>query len=87
MTKLEDIKELRQATGAGFTDCRAAIEIADGDFDRAVEALRSTGHGGGSLREQLALKRSSDLLRRVEALEKGQRSIWRILGDKLGVTW
>jgi elongation factor Ts len=39
----EQIKELRDATGAGFLDCRKALEEADGDFDRAVEVLREKG--------------------------------------------
>ena len=32
----EQIKELREATGAGILDCRKALEQADGDFDKAV---------------------------------------------------
>lgn len=39
----EQIKELRDATGVGFLDCRKALEEAGGDFDRAVEVLREKG--------------------------------------------
>jgi elongation factor Ts len=39
----EQIKELREATGAGILDCRAALESADGDFDKAVAYLREKG--------------------------------------------
>lgn len=39
----EQIKELRQATGAGILDCRAALESARGDFDKAVAYLREKG--------------------------------------------
>ncbi|MBX3046896.1 MAG: translation elongation factor Ts [Anaerolineales bacterium] len=39
----ELIKELRQATGAGILDCRAALEEAKGDFDKAVDVLRQKG--------------------------------------------
>lgn len=39
----EQIKELRQATGAGVLDCRAALEEAKGDFDKAVDVLRQKG--------------------------------------------
>lgn len=39
----ELIKELRQATGAGILDCRAALEEAQGDFDKAVDVLRQKG--------------------------------------------
>ena len=39
----EQIKELREATGAGVLDCRAALEEASGDFDKAVDVLRQKG--------------------------------------------
>lgn len=39
----EQIKELREATGAGVLDCRAALEHADGNFDKAVAYLREKG--------------------------------------------
>jgi len=37
------IKELRDATGVGFLDCRAALEEADGDYQKAVDLLREKG--------------------------------------------
>lgn len=39
----EQIKELREATGAGVLDCRAALEHADGNFEKAVAYLREKG--------------------------------------------
>ena len=39
----EQIKELREATGAGILDCRKALESAGGDFDKAVDFLREKG--------------------------------------------
>lgn len=39
----EQIKELREATSAGVLDCRAALENANGDFDKAVAFLREKG--------------------------------------------
>jgi elongation factor Ts len=39
----EQIKELREATGAGILDCRKALENANGDFDKAVDFLREKG--------------------------------------------
>jgi len=39
----EQIKELREATGAGILDCRKALQSADGDFDKAVDFLREKG--------------------------------------------
>src|SRR5512134_3370541 len=39
----EQIKELREATGAGILDCRKALEQAGGDFQKAVDHLREKG--------------------------------------------
>ncbi|MFO7625584.1 MAG: translation elongation factor Ts [Anaerolineales bacterium] len=39
----EQIKELREATGAGILDCRKALEQADGDYKKAVDVLREKG--------------------------------------------
>lgn len=39
----EQIKALRQATGAGILDCRKALEQAGGDFDKAFDYLREKG--------------------------------------------
>jgi elongation factor Ts len=40
---IEQIKELREATGAGILDVRKALERANGDFDKAVDFLREKG--------------------------------------------
>ena len=40
---IEQIKELRDATGVGIMDCREALENANGDFDKAVDFLRQKG--------------------------------------------
>ena len=46
-----DIKRLREATGAGMTDCKKALVEADGDYDKAVEQLRIKGLKGVAKRE------------------------------------
>ena len=38
-----DVKRLRELTGAGMLDCKNALADSDGDFDKAVEALRIKG--------------------------------------------
>jgi elongation factor Ts len=40
------VKELRDATGAGMMDCRNALEQAGGDLERAKQILRETGKAG-----------------------------------------
>jgi elongation factor Ts len=39
----KQISELRARTGAGMMDCKAALEEAGGDLDKAVEILRKKG--------------------------------------------
>jgi elongation factor Ts len=38
-----DVKQLREATGAGMMDCKKALEECEGDFEGAVEFLRVKG--------------------------------------------
>jgi len=38
-----DVKNLREATGAGMMDCKNALVEAGGDFDKAIKVLREKG--------------------------------------------
>src|SRR5688500_20402247 len=38
-----DVKKLRDATGAGMMDAKKALTETDGDFDKAIEVVRSSG--------------------------------------------
>ncbi|QQG50681.1 MAG: elongation factor Ts [Candidatus Saccharibacteria bacterium] len=40
---IEDIKKLKELTGVGLTDAKNALVEADGDFDKALEAMRKKG--------------------------------------------
>jgi len=40
------VKELRTRTGAGFMDCKRALQESEGDLDKAVEYLRIKGLAG-----------------------------------------
>jgi len=39
----DQVKELREMTGAGMMDCKRALQDAGGDLDKAVELLRQKG--------------------------------------------
>jgi elongation factor Ts len=43
MSDIEKVKQLREATGAGFKDCNLAIKESGGNLDKAVEVLRVKG--------------------------------------------
>ena len=47
----QDVKRLRDMTGAGMMDCKKALAEADGDFDKAIEILRKKG-------QKLSVKRA-----------------------------
>jgi len=40
---VDDIKKLRELTGVGLTDAKKALVETDGDFDKALEAMRKKG--------------------------------------------
>ncbi|MEX0710406.1 MAG: translation elongation factor Ts [Chloroflexota bacterium] len=43
MIRPEDVKRLREQTGAGIMDCKRALEESDGDPDKALAWLREKG--------------------------------------------
>ena len=40
---IEEIKKLKELSGVGLTDAKKALVEADGDFDKALEAMRKKG--------------------------------------------
>lgn len=68
----QDVKELREQTGAGMMDCKRALSEVDGDFEEAVKLLRTQG-----LAE--AAKRSS------RATTEGLIDSYIHAGGKIGV--
>lgn len=40
---IAEVKRLKDLTGVGLTDAKAALEEASGDFDKALEAMRKKG--------------------------------------------
>ena len=43
LNNMENIKQLREMTGAGMVDCKKALDEAGGDLNQAVEILRKKG--------------------------------------------
>ena len=50
----QDVKALRERTGAGMMDCKKALEEAEGDFDKAIEILRVKGQAQAAKRAERA---------------------------------
>jgi elongation factor Ts len=68
----KDVKALRDRTGAGMMDCKAALTEAGGDVDKAVEILRVKG-------QAQAAKRSG------RVASEGQVASYIHAGGKIGV--
>jgi elongation factor Ts len=67
-----DVKALRERTGAGMMDCKAALQEASGDMDKAVDILRVKG-------QAQAAKRSG------RAASEGAVASYIHAGGKIGV--
>src|SRR5262249_20918447 len=48
----EDVKRLRDLTGAGMLDCKNALAAADGDFEKAKAVLRQRGFEAAAKRAE-----------------------------------
>jgi elongation factor Ts len=66
------VKELREKTGAGFMECKAALVEAHGDMDRAITLLREKGLASASRKMG-------------RAVSEGQVVSYVHAGGKLGV--
>ncbi|HRU38276.1 MAG TPA: translation elongation factor Ts [Candidatus Goldiibacteriota bacterium] len=54
--KIEQVKELREKSGAGMGDCRAALIETGGDMEKAMEWLRQKGIASAGKRSGRAAK-------------------------------
>ncbi len=50
----QDVKELRERTGAGMMDCKSALQEAEGDMDKAIDLLRVKGQAKAAKRGERA---------------------------------
>jgi elongation factor Ts len=52
----DQVKQLREKTGAGMMDCKSALSEADGDMEKAVDILRKKGLASAAKRSGRATK-------------------------------
>lgn len=52
MASSEDVKKLRDLTGAGMLDCKKALDEANGDLEKAKELLRKKGFEAAARRAE-----------------------------------
>ena len=53
---VEQVKKLREKTGAGMMDVKKALMESDGDFDKAIEYLRKKGAAASQKRSDRIAK-------------------------------
>ncbi len=65
------VKELRERTNAGFSDCRAALVEAGSDIEKAISVLRKKGQAAAAKKAQrVELNCESDFVARTEAFQQ-----------------
>ena len=55
----KEVKELRDRTGAGMMECKAALGEANGDMERAIDILRAKGAAKAAKRAERETKEGS----------------------------
>jgi elongation factor Ts len=61
----QQVKELRELTGAGMMECKSALQEAAGDFEKAIVLLRTKGlaaHPGGKIGVLVELNCETDFV-------------------------
>ena len=74
----EQVRSLRDQTGAGIMDCKVALEETDGDVEKAIVALRENNEGvietyihtGGRVGAMVELGCETDFVARTEEFQK-----------------
>jgi elongation factor Ts len=69
---IEDVKRLREMTGAGMLDCKKALEEAGGDMEKAKEILRVKGLAKA---EKKAARETKEGLIHVKIEEGGRKGV------------
>ena len=67
---LDSIKKLRELTGVGFKDCKAALEETNNDLEKSIEFLRKKGIAKAS--KKMSRTASEGLVLAKEEREKFQ---------------
>lgn len=67
-----DVKRLRETTGVGMMDCKAALEESNGDFEAAIDLLRKKGQKVAAKRADRDAKEGTVL---VKSTADGSRAV------------
>jgi elongation factor Ts len=71
----QEIKKLRDATGAGFLDCKNALDEAEGDYEKARQLLESGTEPQRRLEEEIkSRKNETAAKRKIQYIEHQKAS-------------
>ena len=66
----QDIKKLRDATGAGLLDCKKALDEAEGDYEKACQLLKRVAEPQRRLEEEIkSSKNETAAKRKIQYIE------------------
>ena len=68
----QQVKELRDKTGAGMMDCKKALTEADGEFEKAIEILRKKG---ASVAAKRAERTANEGIVLTKILDEGKTAV------------
>lgn len=68
----QQVKELRDKTGAGMMDCKKALVEADGNFEKAIEILRKKG---ASVAAKRAERTANEGIVKTQIIDDGQTGV------------
>ena len=70
----QDLKKLRDATGAGLIDCKNALAEAEGDFEKALRIISQDSKPQRDLEEEIKASKDETLARKKMQYLENQKS-------------
>ena len=83
---VDDIKALRESTGAGIMECKEALEQSEGDQNKATDILRTKGFAQAAKRSDKGNKANKNTDEEISALRQTRqwvletRNVRNVLG-------
>ena len=70
----QDLKKLRDATGAGLIDCKKALDEAEGNFEKALQIISKDSKPQRDLEEEIKASKDETLARKKMQYLENQKS-------------
>ena len=70
----QDVKKLREATGAGFLDCKNALDEAKGNYEKARQIISRDSEPKRELEEEIKTRKNESAARRKSQYLEDQKT-------------